>query len=77
MENFDDKYFAKQVEKKKKKGEGEFFEAQKKVCSQAVQLAFHLASPTSSEFCDRLISYSFYAMCYTLGRECAPSGEEG
>ncbi|CAL5346695.1 unnamed protein product [Camellia sinensis] len=29
VENFDDKYFAKQVEKKKKKGEGEFFEAEK------------------------------------------------
>lgn len=26
VEKFDDKYFAKQVEKKKKKGEGEFFE---------------------------------------------------
>jgi len=29
VEKFDDKYFAKQVEKKKKKGEGEFFEAEK------------------------------------------------
>ncbi|XP_050119800.1 probable LRR receptor-like serine/threonine-protein kinase At4g29180 isoform X10 [Malus sylvestris] len=29
VENFDDKYFAKEVEKKKKKGEGEFFEAKK------------------------------------------------
>lgn len=29
VEKFDDKYFAKQVEKKKKKGEGEFFEADK------------------------------------------------
>ncbi|KAL5708026.1 60S ribosomal protein L6 [Ranunculus cassubicifolius] len=28
-DKFDDKYFAKQVEKKKKKGEGEFFEADK------------------------------------------------
>ncbi|XP_042479941.1 60S ribosomal protein L6-like [Macadamia integrifolia] len=28
-EKFDDKYFAKEVEKKKKKGEGEFFEAEK------------------------------------------------
>lgn len=31
LEKFDDKYFAKQVEKKKKKGEGEFFEAEKEV----------------------------------------------
>ncbi|VVA40455.1 PREDICTED: 60S ribosomal [Prunus dulcis] len=29
VEKFDDKYFAKQVEKKKNKGEGEFFEAEK------------------------------------------------
>ncbi|GMH20604.1 hypothetical protein Nepgr_022445 [Nepenthes gracilis] len=29
VEKFDDKYFAKQVEKKRKKGEGEFFEAEK------------------------------------------------
>ncbi|KAJ9174440.1 hypothetical protein P3X46_013083 [Hevea brasiliensis] len=29
VDNFDDKYFAKQVEKKKKKGEGEFFEGDK------------------------------------------------
>ncbi|KAI8028946.1 60S ribosomal protein L6 [Camellia lanceoleosa] len=32
VEKFDDKYFAKQVEKKKKKGEGEFFEAKKDIC---------------------------------------------
>ncbi|XP_065871028.1 large ribosomal subunit protein eL6z-like [Euphorbia lathyris] len=29
VDKFDDKYFAKQAEKKKKKGEGEFFEAEK------------------------------------------------
>lgn len=29
VEKFDDKYFAKEVDKKKKKGEGEFFEAEK------------------------------------------------
>ncbi|OVA06372.1 60S ribosomal protein L6E [Macleaya cordata] len=29
VEKFDDKYFTKQAEKKKKKGEGEFFEAEK------------------------------------------------
>ncbi|GMY14140.1 60S ribosomal protein L6-like [Fagus crenata] len=29
LEKFDDKYFAKEAEKKKKKGEGEFFEAEK------------------------------------------------
>lgn len=31
VDKFDDKYFAKAVEKKKKKGEGEFFEAEKEV----------------------------------------------
>lgn len=31
LEKFDDKYFAKQTEKKKKKGETEFFEAEKQV----------------------------------------------
>ena len=31
LEKYDDKYFAKQVEKKQKKGESEFFEADKKV----------------------------------------------
>ncbi|ONI20297.1 hypothetical protein PRUPE_2G007500 [Prunus persica] len=29
VDKFDDKYFAKEVQKKKKKGEGEFFEAEK------------------------------------------------
>ena len=32
LEKFDDCYFAKEVERKKKKGEGEFFEAEKEVC---------------------------------------------
>ncbi|CAI9115024.1 OLC1v1015858C1 [Oldenlandia corymbosa var. corymbosa] len=32
LDKYDDKYFAKQVEKKKKKGEGEFFDAEKEVC---------------------------------------------
>lgn len=31
VDKFDDKYFAKEVEKKKKKGEGEFFETEKDV----------------------------------------------
>jgi len=35
LEKFDDSYFAKEAEKKKKKGEGEFFEAEKEVCSSA------------------------------------------
>lgn len=31
VEKFDDKYFAKETQKKKNKGEGEFFEAEKEV----------------------------------------------
>lgn len=31
VEKFNDKYFAKEVDKKKKKSEGEFFEAEKEV----------------------------------------------
>ncbi|PON39698.1 60S Ribosomal protein [Trema orientale] len=36
-EKFDDKYFAKEVQKKKKKGEGEFFEAEKEEKNQLPQ----------------------------------------
>lgn len=32
LEKYDDKYFAKDAKNKKKKGEGEFFEAEKEVC---------------------------------------------
>lgn len=32
LEKFDDGYFAKEADKKNKKGEGEFFEAEKEVC---------------------------------------------
>lgn len=32
LDKFDDKYFAKEAKNKKKKGEGEFFEAEKEVC---------------------------------------------
>lgn len=38
VEKFDDKYFAKEVEKKKKKGEGEFFEAEKDVSAISAKL---------------------------------------
>lgn len=31
VDKFDDKYFSKEAQKKKKKGEGEFFEADKEV----------------------------------------------
>lgn len=41
VDKFDDKYFAKQVEKKKKKGESEFFEAEK-------QVSFKLAATRNS-----------------------------
>lgn len=42
VEKFDDKYFAKEAERKKKKGEGEFFEAEKEVsyCFPLLLLVF-------------------------------------
>jgi hypothetical protein len=43
VEKFDDKYFGKKAEKKKKKGEGNFFEADKEVCLLVVisYMLFH------------------------------------
>lgn len=37
-EKFDDKYFSKEVQKKKKKSEGEFFEAEKEVWGPGLYL---------------------------------------
>lgn len=41
---FDDKYFAKEAEKKKKKGEGEFFEAEKEVDYVSIEIMFFITS---------------------------------
>lgn len=41
-EKFDDKYFTKEVAKKEKKGEGEFFEVEKEVSCVVHLLAFLL-----------------------------------
>ena len=38
VDKFDDKYFSKESQKKTKKGEGEFFEADKEVCLSFVVL---------------------------------------
>lgn len=46
VEKFDDKYFKKKVEKKKKKGEGEFFEAEKEVHCRASILVILLCVAT-------------------------------
>lgn len=56
VEKFDDKYFAKEVEKKKKKGEGEFFEAEKDVstvceCKTNLLLKMMFTSQTKPCFC--------------------------
>lgn len=40
VEKFDDKYFAKEVQKKNKKVEGEFFEAEKEVSLILCSLKF-------------------------------------
>lgn len=47
VEKYDDKYFAKEVEKKKKKGEGEFFEADKEVSSVIFTYIFNVYSQFS------------------------------
>lgn len=46
VEKFDDKYFSKEVQKKKKKGEGEFFEAEKEVHS-CFFIFFHCSNISS------------------------------
>lgn len=52
-EKFDDKYFSKKVEKKNKKGEGEFFEAEKEVieifCFFAIKILIFLMKSISSK----------------------------
>lgn len=40
VDKFDDKYFSKEAQKKKKKGEGEFFEADKEVRLSILDLVF-------------------------------------
>ena len=56
VEKFDDKYFAKKTEKKKKKSEGEFFEAEKEVgllfyCALLLFLTISNSSDLLSLFC--------------------------
>lgn len=41
VEKFDDKYFAKEAEKKKNKGEAEFFEAEKEVSCLYILIISH------------------------------------
>lgn len=43
VEKYNDKYFAKQLEKKQKKGENEFFEPEKKVGFLFVAIRDHLS----------------------------------
>lgn len=44
VEKFDDKYFSKKVEKKSKKGEGEFFEAEKEVTEYSVDICIKISN---------------------------------
>lgn len=51
VEKFDDKYFSKEVQTKKKKGEGEFFEAEKEVSLSiflVLLISFSLLFPVAS-----------------------------
>lgn len=73
LEKFDDKYFAKEAQKKKKKGEGEFFEADKEV-SLLILIVFALNRGIFFFFfvcSDFLIS--FFEI---VGEECAPTREK-
>lgn len=71
-EKFDDKYFSKEAQKKKKKSEGEFFEAEKEVgIAGFTPLSFIL-----------FVVYLFAVLIFWLqliiiGEKCSPSWEEG
>lgn len=72
IEKFDDKYFSKEVQKKKKKGEGEFFEAEKEVGGAGLHFyVFHCFS------CFLLAVLIFWFQLIIVGEECSPGWEEG
>lgn len=56
VEKFDDKYFAKVEEKRKQKGEGEFFEAEKEVKDSIYLINLYLYQMFSSLQCDTTLS---------------------
>ena len=71
VDKFDDKYFAKEAQKKKKKGEGEFFEAEKEV-SLFILIVFAVNRGIFFGVCfDVLLSFFEIA-----GEECAPTREK-
>ena len=74
VDKFDDKYFAKQVEKKKKKGEGEFFEAEKEVSPFPYIISSSLFILLS--FFDVFMLLVFLCSA-NVGEECTPNREEG
>lgn len=68
-DKFDDKYFSKEAQKKKKKGEGEFFEADKEVSLLFCSFFFLVFSVAL--FADPCLVVA------NVGEKCAPPGEEG
>lgn len=68
VEKFDDKYFTKEKKKQKKKGEGEFFEAEKEVF-------FH--SCMVLDKCQFFELFSRSVFPFPVGNKGAPTGEKG
>jgi len=70
VDKFDDKYFSKESSKKKKKGEGEFFEAEKEVGLSVFLFCCFLCS---SQLLLCIDLYTFYT---NAGKECVAPAEE-
>lgn len=78
VEKFDDKYFAKEGEKKKKKSEGEFFEAEKEVSVAIVQFSFLFASSVLNAICVGILANIDLAFVARFaGEESASTRQEG
>jgi len=70
VNKFDDKYFAKEAQKKKKKDDGEFFQEDKEVCL-TLQVTLNKSIYTSCIF-----SCPNYCISSHVGKEPAPGREE-
>jgi len=70
VDKFDDKYFSKESSKKKKKGEGEFFEAEKEVGLQIFLFCCLLC------FSHLLLCIDLYIFYIIAGKECVAPAEE-
>lgn len=70
VDKFDEKYFSKESQKKKKKGEGEFFEAEKEVGLQVFLFCCFLCSS------HLLLCIDLYIFYTNAGKECVAPAEE-